>query len=362
MSSFSCPHLDLERDWCLRIKTDCVPGLPGCVLPKNTGFIYSLDERRGRNIASPPHPSEKTTPSMANRADRLGYGLVAVSALAFALKAVLIKLIYREGLDPLTVLSFRMILALPFFWLCLFLSNEGFRVNRRDILPVALAGLVGFYASAVSGFYGLAYIEAVLERIVLFIYPAIVAILSSVFFKEKITPAKLISLGLTYLGVLLCVDPFGIEPARSRMIGVILVLASASTYACYFILVQRLKDRMSTIKLTTYSLTIGTVAILGTWIGTWQGSRIPAGGREWGLLFMLSAGSTFVPFVTLVAGIKRIGASRAAMVGTISPISTAILGAVVLGELPGFMQVAGIVTVIGGVLILGKEGLKSHAL
>lgn len=43
--SFSCPHFCPDEEHCLRLKTDCVPGRPGCVLPKTTGFAVSAEER-----------------------------------------------------------------------------------------------------------------------------------------------------------------------------------------------------------------------------------------------------------------------------------------------------------------------------
>ncbi len=45
MSSFSCPHLDMQRDYCVRLDTDCVPGRPGCVLAKNSVFAVPVEER-----------------------------------------------------------------------------------------------------------------------------------------------------------------------------------------------------------------------------------------------------------------------------------------------------------------------------
>ena len=45
MSSFSCSHLEIESDYCLRLRTDCVPGRPGCVLSKNSVFAVPVEER-----------------------------------------------------------------------------------------------------------------------------------------------------------------------------------------------------------------------------------------------------------------------------------------------------------------------------
>lgn len=45
MSSWSCPHLDEPTEHCRRLKTDCVPGRPGCVLPSTLIFATPLEER-----------------------------------------------------------------------------------------------------------------------------------------------------------------------------------------------------------------------------------------------------------------------------------------------------------------------------
>lgn len=284
-----------------------------------------------------------------NRTIVTGYVLAVVSAVAYSAKGIFAKLIYGYGVDPVTLLALRFALALPLFWLTFLFYPSG-KIRPRDGVYLALSGLLGLYAAAMADFYGLLYIDASLERTILYTYPAIVVAWAALFFKEKLGARKLAAMAVTYLGLALAVKLFE-GGLKAHYLGVALVLFSAVIYSLSYIITEALGRRVSGVKISAYTTTAACFAF----IGTWRGSPVPQDATVWWLLAALAVVSTYVPVLTLVLSIKRIGASRAALVSFIGPVSTAVLAGIVLGEKMDPVQIAGMCLVIAGVLWISYE-------
>lgn len=281
-----------------------------------------------------------------------GYVLAAVSALAYSAKGIFVKILYSYGVDPVTVLALRFVAALPFFWITLFFYPSG-KVGARELFFLVLSGLMGLYVAAMADFYGLLYIDASLERIILYTYPAMIAVWTAVFFKEKLSSRKLLSMALTYTGLVLALKLFG-GFSGVNLTGAGLILFSAVVYSLSYILTEILGRRVSGVKISAYTTTAACFAALGTW----HGKSLPHQANAWIMLFLLSIISTYIPVLTLALGIKRIGASRAAIVSFIGPVSTAVLAYLILGEKMDLIQIAGMCLVIIGVLVISTERYK----
>lgn len=286
---------------------------------------------------------------MDKKAHLSGYLLVATSAVTFSAKGIFAKILYGYGMDPVTLLAFRFLIAMPLFWLAVFFFPSG-KVSMKDALILVLSGLLGLYGAALADFYGLVYIDASIERVVLYTYPAIVVVWARLFFKERLGKRKIFSIGLTYLGLILVLKLTSGIPA-SNLIGGALVLFSAVVYSLSYILTEVLGRRISGVKISAYTTTAAGFAF----IGTWHGKAVPHGIEAWSLLVLLATLSTFIPVLTLALGIKRIGASRSALVSFVGPVSTAILSYLILGERMDYVQIAGMGLVLAGVLIISLE-------
>lgn len=284
-----------------------------------------------------------------SKQEMAGYFLVGVSAITFGAKGVFAKLLYGYGLDPITLLALRFAMAMPLFWAAVIFFPSP-RVSWKDLAYLILSGLLGLYAAALADFYGLMYIDATVERVILYTYPAMVTVWAALFFKERMTMRRAATLALTYSGLALVLKVFsGI--GRADAIGAALVLFSALVYSLSYILTEVLSKRVSGVKIAAY----GTTAATAGFLATWRGSPVPAEPGAWALLAALAVVSTFVPVLTLALGIRRIGASRAAMASFIGPVATAVLAYLVLGERLDLVQAAGTALVIAGVLALSLE-------
>ncbi|NJM24594.1 MAG: DMT family transporter [Bacteroidia bacterium] len=143
-----------------------------------------------------------------------GIALSLLGAVCFSTKAIIVKLAYRDlEVSAVSLLALRMVFSLPFFVLSAYISSSrhsNVRFTGRQWLFVALIGCLGYYISSLLDFIGLQYVSAGIERLILFVYPSIVLLLSAVVFKEKIKPLQWLALGATYAGLFIAL------PARLR--------------------------------------------------------------------------------------------------------------------------------------------------
>ncbi len=156
----------------------------------------------------------------------------------FSAKAIMVKLGYRFDVDTVTLLLLRMVFALPIYLIISFRESkkEGtYKLNRKDIFNLIGLGVVGYYLASFFDFYGLKFITASLERLILFIYPTLVIIITAVVLKKKATKIQVYAILITYLGIFVAfADDLNVE-GNGLWIGTISIFLSAFTYAIYLV-------------------------------------------------------------------------------------------------------------------------------
>lgn len=142
-------------------------------------------------------------------------------AVLFSGKAVAAKLLYREGIDAVTLIALRMLLSLPFFVaIALYTWKRAPNLDRRTLVFIALLGVLGYYVSSMLDFLGLQYVSAGLERLILFSCPSFVLLLGLVAFGRSVLPLQWLSLLLAYAGIGLVVRHAFSAPFSSCASGV----------------------------------------------------------------------------------------------------------------------------------------------
>jgi len=301
-----------------------------------------------------PHPSSASDRLQA-RARTLGVLFVLISATGFASKAIFVKLCYREGVDSTTALALRMLFALPFFLATILRQGIGsYRISRHDTAGVIVLGLLGYYLSSLLDFMGLRYISAALERLILFLYPTFVVLLSALLLRQRVTRPVALALVVSYAGIgLVFAHDLG-SGQRDLWRGGLLVLGSTLTYSTYLLGSGRLIDRLGAQRFTTLVMLVSTAAVLLQFGLTRPLSslRVPPPALVYGAAMGLL--STVLPAYLLAAGI-RIGAGRAAMLSAIGPVFTILLGVVFLDEHLAPVQLVGAALVIAGVWLASPK-------
>ncbi len=299
--------------------------------------------------------------------ERIGaaIALAVVAQFCFASKGIFIKLAYRAqpGLDAVTLLAWRMLASLPFFlalaWWGRRQAGEGEAkpLSQKDMWLTLWLGFIGYYMASFLDFLGLQYISAALERLIVFSTPSIVVALSWLFFRKPITRRTLLALVVSYTGILCAYwhDLRLTQDSATLAFGSGLVLASAFAYALYLIGGAEITKRIGSTRFTAYMMCVATGFVLAQFFALRPFSALHLAPNVWGLVLALAVISTALPVWMTAEALKRLGASRAAIYGSVGPIFTIGLGVMFLGETISALQLFGAALTIVGVSVMGKK-------
>ncbi len=310
---------------------------------------------------------DSSTPNYSFRQQLVAAFLVFLGAIMFSTKAVMVKLAYRYEVDSISLLALRMIFSLPLFLLIAQYDRRKQQESRRPLTSKEWIytfglGVMGYYLASLFDFIGLNYISAGMERLILFLYPTIVVLLSAILFKEKIGVNKGGALLLTYAGVAIAFAQNVQQGEEDNLwLGAGLILVSAFTYAIYLLGSGQFLPKLGTLRFTSLAMMGACTAVIihhGI-VQQWQLFGFPA--PVYYLSMLMAIFATVVPSFLISEGIRLIGASNAAVIGSVGPISTIILAYIFLGESFGGWQWLGTFLVIGGVLMISLQKHRSKA-
>lgn len=286
----------------------------------------------------------------------VGLCIAITGAILFSAKAIFAKLIYRYQVDAVTMLGFRMMFSAPFFAVvALWQMRTQKPLERADALRIVFLGLIGYYISSFLDFIGLQYISAGLERLILFLTPSFVLLISVFFLKKRIGLVEWLALIISYSGtVLVFLHDVGTGGSNVALGGAF-VVGSAITYAIYLILSGELVRRVGSMRLVAYAMCVSSVASVLQFFLLRPASTLVQPMPVYTLSLLNAVFSTVLPvFITMVA-VQRIGAATAAQAGMIGPVSTLFMGAVFLAEPITSIQLAGTALVLTGIYVLSRK-------
>lgn len=300
----------------------------------------------------------------ASRDYRVGFWLATGAALGFSAKAIFVKLAYLVPIgaaghvDAVTLLALRMLFATPFFALAALKTRAAGSLSPRQWLALVGVGLAGYYGASILDFWGLMYISAGLERLILFTYPTLVLLLGIVFFGKKLTARDVAALALTYLGIAAAFahDLDLAADGRSVWIGAGFVFASSVSYAIYLAGGGELIARLGSGRFSALAMAVATGATLFHYLLARPAAEVFA--QPWQIYALAAAMallSTVIPVFMQSAAIQKIGASRASMIGMLGPVATIVLGWALLDESISLWQLAGVALVIAGVFLVSRK-------
>lgn len=290
-----------------------------------------------------------------------GLALAVVGAVAFSGKAIVAKLMYRHGVDAITVLGLRMLLALPAFLLMAWWGGRGQpALTAAQWRRVALLGFTGYYLASLLDFAGLQFISASLERLILYLNPTLVLLIGVLRFGQRVSSRQMVAMATSYAGIVLV---FGHEltsapaggPGAATALGAGLVFASALSYAIYLAYGGELVKALGALRLVGLASTVACVLAIGQFLLLRSDviGSIPA--PVWWLSLLNASLCTVVPVLAVMMAIERLGAPLAAQAGMIGPLATLLMGAVFLGEPLNAWIGAGTLLVLVGVAMLARR-------
>ena len=284
--------------------------------------------------------------------------MAIVGVLGFSFKAILIKLAYAWApIDAVTLLALRMIYATPFFLLMALWSTRGRGtppMPRRDWIAILWLGFIGYYLASLVDFMGLQYVTAALERLMLYLYPTIVVVISAIFLKQRITGRILLALALSYAGILLVFarDLSLAGDSHALWLGGALVFASSFFYALYLVGAGPVIARLGSLRFIALAMLTSALFVFAQFAATRPVSALTMPIRIHLLTLAMAVFSTVLPTYLIAEAIKRIGANRTSLVGSLGPVFTIGLGFWILGEPLHWIQLGGAALVLAGVTLV----------
>lgn len=291
----------------------------------------------------------------------MGFLLAGVGAVLFSAKAIVVKLTYRYGVDALTIIGFRMMLSLPFFAVigCYQARRAQLgkiqRLTAKESGQIVFLGFIGYYLSSYLDFLGLQYITAGLERLILFLSPTFVLLLTALYLKRPIPGKQWFALAMAYLGVILVFLQDLSLSGDNVVLGSLFVLGSAVSYAVYIISSGELIKRVGATRLVAYAMSVSAVISMVHFLGvhSWEGLQQPLPVYQLSLLHAVV--NTVAPTFMIMWSVARIGAPMTSQLGLLGPVSVLFLAGWILGEPITTLQLVGTAFVLAGAVVLGRR-------
>ncbi len=285
--------------------------------------------------------------------------LVLIGAILFATKAIFVKLAYQYEVDSVSLLAIRMLIALPFFLVIGMISykrkikTSSFEISKKDILFIGLLGISSNYVASLLDFIGLQYVTAGVERLILFLYPTIVVILSFFLFKKPLTKAILFALIVTYIGIAFaCVEGARLDTNPDFLFGVAVIFGAALAYSIYIVGSSLILPRVGTFIFTSLAMTFAGITIIFHHFFLYNFELFHFQKEVYLYTFLMATISTVLPSFLTVEGIRIIGPTRTSIISSVGPVTTIVLAYVFLGESFGLFQAIGTFFVLVGVGII----------
>jgi drug/metabolite transporter (DMT)-like permease len=292
--------------------------------------------------------------------DRVGPALCLASAVFFGAMPIFGRFAYEAGVSPGALLLVRFSLAAALLAILL-LARPGLRriedplvppgrsrLSRRGTAVVAFGlGAVGYAAQAGLYFSALQRLDASLLSLILYTYPVLVTVAAVLLGRERLNRWRSLALLAACGGILLVL--LGTGSMHLQPVGALLAFGSAVVYTSYILVSDTVVHRLAPVALaalvmTGAATTLGIQAIL-------TGVDLAFGWRGWFWLACIAVVSTVLAMLSFFAGLRRTGASTAAILSTLEPVVTTALAALTLGESLTVVQV------FGGILVLSSAGI-----
>ena len=259
--------------------------------------------------------------------------------------------LYAEGMQTNSVLFYRFGLAWVIIAVVMFFRKESLKVTRQEFTALTGLGLL-FIVSSLTLYLSFHYMAAGVASTILFTYPVMTAVIMAVFFRERITWTTVVSLALSGAGVVLLY--WSDSAGTLSTIGVILVLASALSYALYIILVNRSNLQMSSFKINFYVLLYCTLGMVVYSLIAGLPLTLPQNATSWFYVGWLAVVPAIFALVLMVYAAKYVGSTATAILGALEPLTAVLIGIFVFRE-PFTLNLAiGIALILGAVIIIAK--------
>lgn len=284
-----------------------------------------------------------------------GYALGSIASISYGLNPLFALPLYATGIQVDSVLFYRYAFAVVMMAVLMKLNGKSFALKKNEILPLVVMGLL-FSFSSLFLFQSFHYMDAGIASTILFVYPVMVALIMAVFFKERLSLIKIASIAMAFAGISMLYKGEG--GVSLSAVGVAYVLASSLVYAIYIVGVNHsVLKTMSGLKLTFYAILFGMSIYVVRLRGCMDLQPLVET-SQWVNAAGLALFPTLLSLVTITKAIHYIGATPAAILGALEPVTALFVGVMVFGEHLTGGNIVGILLILAAVtlIVVGHKG------
>ncbi|HQT20643.1 MAG TPA: DMT family transporter [Polynucleobacter sp.] len=288
------------------------------------------------------------------------YGILmaGLGSVLFSGKAILVKLAFTYNANAETIIALRMLMALPLFWAIYWWQARRQTMSRlslADQVKIFILGFLGYFFSSYLDFLGLQYISVGLERIVLYLTPTIVLLISYFVLNKRITRLQWYALIVGYLGVIIVFIQDASSTGSTALLGMGLVFASACSYAIYMIGSGEMVKRVGSVRMVVYASSASALLSVIQILFYDPMAVFTQAPQIYWLSLLNATLCTVIPMLLIMIAINRIGSPLVAQAGILGPVSTLFMGWAVLSEPITLLQIGGMILVIGAMWLLVRN-------
>lgn len=281
--------------------------------------------------------------------------LIIISAVAFGFMALFAKWARGDGVTTEMLLFLRFGIAGGALALWMLMSQSRWP-RGRDLLLAIIMGAALYAGMSTCYFHGLRYIPAGLVSLLLYLYPVIVTILARALLHERLTPTRLLAIGLACVGLALTIGPLALDSidemrsveagsGSNALLGIALGVGCALCYSLYIIIGGPVTRRVGAIPVSTVVM-LAAACVFGS-IALPRGDTWPTSQLGWSGALGLALFCTLLAITAFLAGLRRVGPVQASTLSTLEAATTVAIGAAFLGDSFSPIQFVG-----GGLILL----------
>lgn len=255
----------------------------------------------------------------------VGHGAMIGAEFLWGVSAPLGKMILAAGMSPLLLTDCRMIGAAILFWLVsLFTVNE--KVAPRDLLSMFFASLFGIIINQFCFISGLSLTSPVNASIITTSLPILTMVLAAIVLHEPVTKLKVGGVFLGAIGALILIVGSSTGDSSGSSAGDLLVICAQLSFACYLVFFKKLIGKYKPVTLMKWMFTYACICVIpftyGEWIRMDWSAAPPI--VVWGAV-AFAFGPTFLSYLLLPLGQKRLRPTVTAMYNYVQPIVASIV-------------------------------------
>ena len=284
-----------------------------------------------------------------------GYIFTVLSAVIYGTMPLMARYIYADGVNALTLVFLRNLLALPSLAFMVWLTEKSFKIERGMFFKVSLPSVLGCAVTPVLLFASYNYLASGTSTVFHFIYPALVVLIGIVFLKKKAVFGTLLSLALCFIGVFMFYD----SSQAFSFAGAGLALGSGVTFALYVISLSYFNKKGISGFSFSFYMTLWSSIIMLVFCLVTDTLMLPSSPAGWGLCLLFSFLVTTCAVVLFQQGTFILGGEKAAILSTLEPITSVLIGIFIFREAVTVKTVIGCILVISASILIALSDIKN---